>query len=226
MGNVGTGIVHLHYEQLYAPGRKDADTSDMVRPLLQGRGPIKMDPKKPISMTSTNGCKGGKTPPQSTTPTPTPGSAPTQPTPAPSPAPAPTPSPSPTTGKKFYVTTFADAPGRATPGGTQTGTLNKGRNYVFGKVVGPVVRSGSDHNKYWLKTDLDSGPAGQWVSAFYLQKWGNDVAKDDAGATIPTCCAAAARVGPGRPPPPELSPSASRGRSPAARAAGSRPGRR
>lgn len=172
MGNVGTTVPHLHYEQLYKPGAHDADTGDMVRPVIQGEGPIRMDPKHPLNRTSKN-CGGGGTP------------APT-PTPTPTPAPTPTPTPAPTA-KKFWVTTFAAAPGRATPGGRRTGTLNAGRNYVFCKVAGPMVRAGRDFNHWWLKTDLDVGPAGQYVSAYYLQKWGNDQAKDDRGVTIPTC---------------------------------------
>lgn len=179
MSNVGTGVVHLHYEQLYNPGSKDADNEDIVRPLIQGEGPIKMDPNHPLKRKSTN-CGAGA--PNPTPPTPTPTTpAPTPTTPAPTPPPA-TPAP-----KKYYVTTYANAPGRATPGGKQTGTLNKGRNYVFCKVKGPKVTSGSDYNSYWLKTDLDVGPANQWVSALYLEKWGNDVAKDDNGTVIPDC---------------------------------------
>lgn len=182
MGHVGTGVTHLHYEQLYNPGSHDGDNEDIVRPLIQGRGPIKMDPQNPIAMTSTNACKGGKTPPQNPGP---PSTTPTKPPPVTKP-PVTTPPPA-ASPKKLWVTTFAEAPGRSTPGGTQTGTLNKGRNYVSCKVAGPMVRSGSQYNHWWLKTDLDVGPANQYVSAYYLQKWGNDVAKDDTGKVIPNC---------------------------------------
>ena len=56
MGSVGTGFPHLHYEQLFNP-RSDlnAGNQHLVRPLLQGRGPIALDPGKPITMDSTNG---------------------------------------------------------------------------------------------------------------------------------------------------------------------------
>lgn len=90
---------------------------------------------------------------------------------------------------KYWVDTFANAPGRSTPGGTQTGWLYAGTNYVYCKVWGPNVQVGSDYNHWWLKTDLDSGNPwqNQWVSAYYLSRWGNDVAKDNNGVTIPTC---------------------------------------
>ena len=89
--------------------------------------------------------------------------------------------------RKFWVDTFADAPGHSTPGGTQTGTLYKGTNYVFCKVWGPEVRVGTAYNHWWMKTDLDVGPANQWVSAYYLSRWGNDEAKDNNGVDLPNC---------------------------------------
>jgi murein DD-endopeptidase MepM/ murein hydrolase activator NlpD len=153
MGTVGTGAVHLHYEQLDNPGSHDADNQDIVNPVIQGEGPIVMHPDRPLLRTSTN-CGGSP----------------------PSPAPA-----------KYWVDTFANAPGRATPGGTRTGTLRKGRNYVYCKVRGPEVRVGSAWNRWWLKTDLDVGPANQWVSAYYLARWGNDEARDINGTVIRTC---------------------------------------
>jgi len=88
---------------------------------------------------------------------------------------------------KYWVDTFANAPGYSTPGGTQTGTLNKGTNYVFCRTWGPEVRVGTAFNHWWLKTDLDVGPANQWVSAYYLSRWGNDEAKDNTGRDIPDC---------------------------------------
>ncbi|NUP69021.1 MAG: nucleoside transporter [Nonomuraea sp.] len=90
---------------------------------------------------------------------------------------------------RYWVDTFADAPGYATPGGTRTGTLLRGTNYVYCRVWGPVVQSGSAFNHWWLKTDLDSGSPwqNQWVSAYYLSRWGNDVAKDNNGNDIPDC---------------------------------------
>jgi hypothetical protein len=152
MGDVGSpGAVHLHYEQLYAPGLDDAGTQHIVHPLLQGEGPIVMHPNNPLTRTSTN-CGGGPPPPG-----------------------------------RFLVDTFADAPGHDAPGGVATGTLGAGTNYVFCRVWGPEVREGASFNHWWLHTDLDVGPAGQWVSAFYLARWGNDEARDNTGAQIPDC---------------------------------------
>lgn len=154
MGDVGSpGAPHLHYEQLYAPGQDDADNQHIVNPILQGEGPLYMDPENPLTRTSTN-CGGGD-------PDPDPG--------------------------QYWVDTFADAPGLDAPGGSQTGTLYAGTNYVFCKVWGPEVREGDAFNHWWLKTDLDEGPAGQWVSAYYLSNWGNDEAYDNDGNEIPDC---------------------------------------
>ncbi|WP_203909953.1 M23 family metallopeptidase [Rhizocola hellebori] len=90
---------------------------------------------------------------------------------------------------KYTVDTFADAPGRSSPGGAQTGTLYAGTNYVYCRVWGPNVQVGSSFNHWWLKTDLDTGNPwqNQWVSAYYLSRWGNDVAKDNSGVDIPAC---------------------------------------
>jgi hypothetical protein len=156
MGDIGgNGVVHLHYEQLYAPGRDDADTSDMVYPVLQGEGPIVMRVGNPLYRVSKNcgGSSGGGAPPTAT----------------------------------YQVDTNAAAPGYDRPGGTKTGTLNKGTNYVYCRRIGPKVTSGSSYNSWWLKTDLDTGQQGQWVSAIYLSKWGNDEAKDNSGKLIPLC---------------------------------------
>ena len=88
----------------------------------------------------------------------------------------------------YYVDTFANAPVYASAEDTtQTGTLNAGTNYVYCKVWGREVVNGSSYNHYWLLTDPDSGPGGQYVSAFYLSRWGNDEAKDNNGAVIPDC---------------------------------------
>ncbi|WP_433324674.1 M23 family metallopeptidase [Spirillospora sp. CA-294931] len=90
---------------------------------------------------------------------------------------------------KYWVDTHADAPGHSSPGGTRTGTLNKGTNYVYCRVWGPKVQVGSDYNHWWMKTDLDSGNPwqNQYVSAYYLSRWGNDVAKDNNGNDLPNC---------------------------------------
>ncbi|GAB3654705.1 hypothetical protein GCM10027589_13560 [Actinocorallia lasiicapitis] len=90
---------------------------------------------------------------------------------------------------KYTVDTFANAPGYSSPGGTRTGTLNAGTNYVYCRVWGPNVQVGSSFNHWWLKTDLDSGSPwqNQYVSAYYLSRWGNDQAKDNSGRDIPNC---------------------------------------
>lgn len=88
----------------------------------------------------------------------------------------------------YWVDTFADAPVYASPTSTtQTGTLDAGTNYVYCKVWGREISDGTDYNHYWLLTDPDSGPAGQYVSAYYLSKWGNDQAMDNNGTVIPDC---------------------------------------
>lgn len=89
---------------------------------------------------------------------------------------------------KYYVDTFAKASVYASPTSTTaTGTLEKGTSYVFCKAEGREVSKGSQYNHYWLRTDPDSGPGGQWVSAYYLSRWGNDEAKDNSGGVIPDC---------------------------------------
>ncbi|MFF2650823.1 N-acetylmuramoyl-L-alanine amidase [Streptomyces sp. NPDC058045] len=100
----------------------------------------------------------------------------------------PPPPPPPSTGK-HWVDTFADAPGYASPSDTtETGTLNKGTNYVYCKAQGRDITDNSgNHNHWWLRTDLDSGPGGQYVPAYYLSRWGNDEARDNDGNEIPDC---------------------------------------
>ena len=95
--------------------------------------------------------------------------------------------PPPTT--KYWVDTFAAATGYSSPGGTATGTLNAGTSYVFCKKWGPEVRVGTQYNHYWMLTDLDSGSPwhNQYVSAYYLSRWGNDEARDNTGAVLPDC---------------------------------------
>ncbi|WP_066369202.1 M23 family metallopeptidase [Herbidospora mongoliensis] len=89
----------------------------------------------------------------------------------------------------YYVDTFADAPGRATPGGARTGVLHAGTSYVYCKVKGPTVQAGTAWNTWWLRTDLDQGEpfTDQYVSAYYLSRRGNDVAEDNRGVDIRTC---------------------------------------
>lgn len=50
-----------------------------------------------------------------------------------------------------------------------------------------MVGNSTTYNDWWLRTDPDTGPAGQYVSAYYLSKWGNDEAKDNNGNVIPDC---------------------------------------
>ncbi|WP_236061310.1 SH3 domain-containing protein [Actinacidiphila acididurans] len=89
---------------------------------------------------------------------------------------------------KYWVDTFANAPVYASPTSTtQTGTLNGGTNYVYCKVWGRMIGNSTTYNHWWLLTDPDSGPANQYVSAYYLSRWGNDEAKDNNGTVIPNC---------------------------------------
>lgn len=90
---------------------------------------------------------------------------------------------------QYWVDTFANAPGYSSPGATQTGTLFAGTSYVYCKVWGPQVGSGGAYNHWWLQTDLDAGSPwqNQYVSAYYLSRWGNDEAKDNGGTVIPDC---------------------------------------
>ena len=89
---------------------------------------------------------------------------------------------------KYWVDTFADAAVYASPtSSSQTGTLYAGTNYVYCKVWGREVSDGSSFNHWWLLTDPDSGPGGQYVSAYYLSRWGNDQALDNNGSDIPDC---------------------------------------
>lgn len=89
---------------------------------------------------------------------------------------------------RYWVDTYADAPGFGSPTSTaQTGTLYAGTNFVYCKTWGREVRNGTSFNHWWLKTDLDVGPAAQWVSAYYLDRWGNDEARDNDGYDLPRC---------------------------------------
>ena len=88
----------------------------------------------------------------------------------------------------YTVDTWAAAPGFPSPTSTaRSGTLNQGTHYVYCKTWGREIRSGGDFNRWWLKTDLDVGPANQYVSAYYLSRWGNDEARDNAGYDLPRC---------------------------------------
>jgi hypothetical protein len=90
--------------------------------------------------------------------------------------------------RRYWVDTFANAPVYASPTSTaQTGTLYQGTNYVFCKTWGRQIGTATSYNHWWLKTDPDAGPAAQYVSAYYLSRWGNDEAKDNNGTVIPDC---------------------------------------
>jgi hypothetical protein len=99
------------------------------------------------------------------------------------------PPPNPPPSSRYWVDTFANASVYASPTSTtSTGTLYAGTNYVYCKVWGREVRDSSgNYNHWWLKTDPDVGPANQYVSAYYLSRWGNDVAKDNNGTVIRNC---------------------------------------
>lgn len=122
--------------------------------------------------------------------------------------------------KKYWVETFANATGYPSAGCdaehlsrscVRQGRLNAGRNYVFCKTWGVRVGSSTAYNQWWLLTDLDvvsPGASGRaFVSAYYLKRWGNNVAKDVAGTTIPTC---GAKSPPPAPPPPAGAPTANK----------------
>jgi hypothetical protein len=86
------------------------------------------------------------------------------------------------------VDTAPNAPVYASPwSATQTGTLNQGTNYVYCKTWGPATGNANAYNHWWLLTDPDSGPTRQYVSAYYLSRWGNDQALDNNGNAIATC---------------------------------------
>ncbi|WP_329213182.1 M23 family metallopeptidase [Streptomyces sp. NBC_01485] len=164
LGLVGTDSAHLHYEQLYdANGDNDGETDEMVHPVLQGTE-YRLSPNGPFPrVTSTNGCNGGGDP------------------------------------DRYQVDTFADATGYAdvdcvddgAPRCAPQGTLRAGTNYVLCKKWGDEVRIGRSYNHWWLLTDLDEvTPGGRgraYVSAYYLQRWGDDEAKDNDGRDIRTC---------------------------------------
>ncbi|MGW1008565.1 M23 family metallopeptidase [Streptomyces termitum] len=94
---------------------------------------------------------------------------------------------------KYWVDTFAAATGYAGPNSTDAqGVLNAGTNYVYCKVWGRQIGSGTSYNHWWLRTDLDTVYAGKngrnaYVSAYYLSRWGNDEARDNNGTVIRDC---------------------------------------
>ncbi|WP_336323769.1 M23 family metallopeptidase [Streptomyces lavendofoliae] len=164
LGLVGTTSAHLHYEQLYdTNGDNDGETDEMVHPVIQGTE-YRLSPAGPFPrVTSTNACGGGGDP------------------------------------ARVWVDTFADATGYAavdcvgdgSPRCAPQGRLLKGTNYVLCKKWGDEVRVGDSYNHWWLLTDLDEvapgGTGRAYVSAYYLQRWGNDEAKDNDGRDIRLC---------------------------------------
>ncbi|MEU5077354.1 M23 family metallopeptidase [Streptomyces asoensis] len=163
LGLVGTTSAHLHYEQLYdTNGDNDGETDEMVHPVIQGTE-YRLSPSGPFPrVTSTNAC-GGTSP------------------------------------DRYWVDTFDDAPGYAAvdcvgesaPRCAVQGKLLKGTNYVLCKKAGDEVRVGNSFNHWWLLTDLDEvvpgGSGRAYISAYYLQRWGNDEAKDNEGRDIRLC---------------------------------------
>ena len=115
------------------------------------------------------------------------------------PAPTPAPMPAPTPSTKYFCDTFGtasgyrrpDCLGSSAPECRPVGRLFAANNYVFCKRWGHEMRVGADFNHWWLLTDLDENFPGfsgrAWVSAYYLRRWGNDVAKDNNGQVIPDC---------------------------------------
>ena len=83
---------------------------------------------------------------------------------------------------RYWVLIHTNAPGRAHP----KSTLAEGRNYVFCRVWGPKVQFSDGYNHWWLKTDMDDGKV-DFVSAYYLSGWSNDIARDEGGQEIPIC---------------------------------------
>jgi serine/threonine protein kinase len=146
------------------------------------------------SPTPTNTPKPNQQPGATSTSTPKPATPTNTPKPAPTPTNTPTPTCCPGTAppgsySRWYSLTFGNAPGYYGAGANwhQVGTLYAGNNYFFCKAWGSIVSDSSgNYNHWWLWTDLDTGGQG-WVSAYYLQNWGNDVAKDNNGNVIPTC---------------------------------------
>lgn len=164
LGLKGTSSAHLHYEQLYdTNGDNNGENDEIVHPVIQGTE-YRLSPGDDFpKVTSTNACGGGGEP------------------------------------TKYWVDTFADATGYAAvdcvgdsrPQCVPQGKLYKGTNYVLCKKWGDKVEVGSSFNHYWLLTDLDEvAPGGKgraYVSAYYLQRWGNDEAKDNDGRVIRDC---------------------------------------
>ncbi|MGW1673342.1 M23 family metallopeptidase [Streptomyces sp. NPDC002324] len=165
LGPGGTSSAHLHYEQLYdTNGDNNAENDEMVHPVIRGTE-YRLSPDGSFpQVTGTDACGGGGDEPA-----------------------------------RYWVDTFADATGYAAvdrvgdsrPECAPQGKLYKGTNYVLCTREGDEVRVGSSCNHYWLLTDLDEvvpgGKGRAHMSAYYLQRWGNDEAKDNDGVVIRDC---------------------------------------
>ncbi|WP_433338631.1 hypothetical protein [Spirillospora sp. CA-294931] len=99
--------------------------------------------------------------------------------------------PTPDPGRRFWVDTYDDAAGYASPGASErSGTLREGTNFVFCKRWGARRDrdGGAVFNHWWLFTVLDEPRGGRgWVSALFLTRGGNDEAADNSGRDIPVC---------------------------------------
>ncbi|MFJ8042159.1 hypothetical protein ACIRBX_16815 [Kitasatospora sp. NPDC096147] len=56
----------------------------------------------------------------------------------------------------------------------RAGTLNAGTNYFYCQAMGTRMSDGPYYNKWYAKTDDDSGNKGVWVNAIYISGGGND----------------------------------------------------
>ncbi|MBE4738593.1 M23 family metallopeptidase [Streptomyces caniscabiei] len=171
LGLVGTTSAHLHYEQLYdTNGDNNGENDEIVHPVIQGTE-YRLSPNGTFpQVTSTNACGSGG------------GGGGGGGEPA-----------------RYWVDTFADATGYTAvdcvgdtrPACAPQGKLYKGTNYVLCKKLGDKVEAGTSFNHYWLLTDLDEvvpgGKGRAYVSAYHLERWGNDEAKDNDGVVIRTC---------------------------------------
>jgi len=87
---------------------------------------------------------------------------------------------------RYWVITFADAPAyRSARPRAKVGSIPAGRRYVYCKLPGPTVGGSARHNRYWLRTEVNGGPA--YISAYYLYAWGNDQSAALDGHPIPRC---------------------------------------
>ncbi|MFF1923568.1 hypothetical protein ACFVW8_23725 [Streptomyces sp. NPDC058221] len=72
-----------------------------------------------------------------------------------------------------YVYPSGGAPSFHT-GNVPAGHINHGWNYFYCQAVGSTVTYGGHHNKWWAKTDDDSGNKNVWVNVVYLSGGADD----------------------------------------------------